>query len=204
VVAWLIADHRAMRRYGLGFAKPFPFPLRPYLRMGYLLRGATPAALATACGFDAAGFAATLAEYNAGARTGHDPAFGRGSTPFNRFGGDAEHGPNPCVAPLERGPFYAVKLLPGSLGTFAGIRTDVHARALRTDGTPIEGLYAVGNDMASVMGGQYPGGGITLGPAMTFGYLAALHLADESRAASRSVAAATPARPLDQPQATRA
>ena len=178
VVAWLVADHRAMRRYGLGFAKPFPFPLGPYLRSGYLKRGATLQSLAAACGIDVAGFAATLSAYNAAARKGDDPAFGRGTTPFNRFGGDADVAPNPCVAPIEQGPFYAVKLLPGSLGTFAGIRTDAHARALRADGAPVDGLYAVGNDMASIMGGQYPGGGITLGPAMTFGYLAALHLAD--------------------------
>ena len=118
-----------------------------------------------------------LADYNAGAHRGEDPAFGRGSTPFNRFYGDPENAPNPCVAPIERAPFYAVKVLPGSLGTFAGIRTDANAQALTPDGAPIAGLYAAGNDMASVMGGRYPGGGITLGPAMTFGYIAARRLA---------------------------
>ena len=176
-VAWLVADHRTLRRYGLGFAKPFPFPVAPYLRMGYLVRAATPEALARACGIDAAGFVATLADYNAGARHGDDPAFGRGTTPFNRFYGDPEREPNPCVAPLECAPFYAVKVLPGSLGTFAGIRTDANAQALTKEGVPIAGLHAVGNDMASVMGGRYPSGGITLGPAMTFGYIAARHVA---------------------------
>ena len=202
VVAWLVCDHRTLRRYGLGFAKPFPFPVGPYLKIGYLQRGATPAALAAACGFDPLGFERTLAEYNPAACVGDDPAFGRGSTPFNRFGGDPERAPNPCVAPIERPPFYAVKLLPGSLGTFAGIRTDVNARALAADGAPIAGLYAVGNDMASIMGGQYPGGGITLGPAMTFGYLAARHLAGERDAAPRAVAPAAESTP--QPQTTRA
>jgi predicted oxidoreductase len=81
------------------------------------------------------------------------------------------------VAPLEQGPFYAIKVVPGDLGTFAGLVTDAHARVLDAAGRPIPGLYAAGNDMASIMGGAYPGGGITLGPAMTFGYLAGLHLA---------------------------
>ena len=84
---------------------------------------------------------------------------------------------NPCVAPIERPPFYAVKLLPGSLGTFAGIRTDARARVLRQDRSVIEHLYAVGTDMASIMGGYYPAGGINLGPAMTFGFIAALDVA---------------------------
>ena len=196
VVAYLLADHRAMRRYGLGFAKPFPFPLATYLRSGYLKRGATVAALAAACGIDALALTATIAEYNRDAVNGDDPAFGRGSTPFIRFGGDADRRPNPCVAPLARGPYYAVKLLPGSLGTFAGIGTDRHARALSADGSPIAGLYAVGNDMASVMGGHYPGGGITLGPAMTFGYLAACHLAGIGAAPSAS---AQPSRDVSHP-----
>ena len=179
VAAWLICDHACLRRYGLGFAKPFPFPVAPYLRSGYLLRGETPAALANAAGIDAPAFAETIDAYNVAAREGRDPAFGRGSTPFNRFGGDPAHQPNPCVAPIEQGPFYAVKVLPGSLGTFAGVKTDADARALDHGGEPIAGLYAVGNDMASIMAGRYPSGGITLGPAMTFGWLAARHLAGD-------------------------
>jgi len=177
VEAWLLADHATLRRYGLGFVKPFPFPLQRHLRSGYLVRGDTSDALARACGIDAAALTATLDEYNRGAREGRDDAFGRGSTPFNRFGGDAERAPNPCVAPLERPPFYAVKVVPGSLGTFAGLRTDARGRVVNADGAPLHGLYAVGNDMASIMGGHYPSGGITLGPALTFGYLAALDLA---------------------------
>jgi len=122
----------------------------------------------------AAAFERTLAEYNAAARDGLDPAFDRGGTPYNRMQGDASHpGPNPCVAPIEQAPFYAVEILPGSLGTFAGLRTDARARVLSPDRTPIAGLWAVGNDQASVMGGCYPSGGITLGPGMTFGFLAA-------------------------------
>lgn len=175
--AWLICDHRFQRRYGLGYAKPFPFPLRPYLRSGYLRRGATIEALAQECGIDPVRLVDTVAAYNRDAREGEDRAFGRGSTAYNRMQGDPAHRPNPCVAPIERGPFYAVKVVPGSLGTFAGLKTDRHARVLDAAGAPIPGLYAVGNDMASVMGGHYPSGGITLGPAMTFGYIAARHLA---------------------------
>jgi len=174
--AWLVADHRALRRYGLGHVKPFPVPLRAALRSGYLVRGRTLAELA-----ERAGIAPALAEeieaYNGPARRGEDPAFGRGSTAYNRYVGDPAVAPNPCVAPLEQGPFYAIKVVPGDLGTFAGLVTDAHARVLDAAGRPIPGLYAAGNDMASIMGGAYPGGGITLGPAMTFGYLAGLHLA---------------------------
>jgi succinate dehydrogenase/fumarate reductase flavoprotein subunit len=109
VASWLVCDHRFQRRYGLGFAKPFPLPLAPYLRSGYLKRGASIAALATTCGIEPAALAETVEVFNEHARRGEDPAFGRGSTPYNRKQGDALHGPNPCVAPIEHGPFYAVK-----------------------------------------------------------------------------------------------
>jgi succinate dehydrogenase/fumarate reductase flavoprotein subunit len=177
VASWLICDHRFQRRYGLGFAKPFPLPLGAHLRSGYLQRAATLEALAMACGIAPQALAETVRHFNEHARHGQDPAFGRGSTPYNRKMGDPLHGPNPCVAPIEHGPFYAVKVLPGSFGTFAGLRTNAHAQVLRSTGLPIEGLYAVGTDMASVMGGHYPSGGINLGPAMTFGYLAGRHAA---------------------------
>lgn len=182
--AWLICDHRALRRYGLGFVKPFPLPLFPYLRSGYLIRGRTVALLAQRTGIDATGLEATIAEFNRHASHGEDPGFGKGSTAYNRYLGDPGHKPNPCVAPLATGPWYAIKMVPGDLGTFAGIRTDASSRVVDDAGQPVVGLYAVGNDAASVMGGAYPGGGITLGPAMTFGYIAGLHLA----AGDRSVA----------------
>ncbi|MDR6535070.1 FAD-dependent oxidoreductase [Variovorax soli] len=177
VEAWLIADHRTVRRYGLGFAKPFPLPLGPHLRSSYLLRGATLAELAAKAGIDAAQLQQTVDTYNAGAVDGKDLQFRRGWRVYNRFLGDRTHQPNPCVAPVAQGPFYAVKIVMGDLGTFAGIRTDAHARVLDGQGRPIEGLFAAGNDNASVMGGGYPGGGITLGPAMTFGFIAAEFMA---------------------------
>lgn len=173
VEAWLIADHAFQRRYGLGRTRPRPFPLRPWLANGYLRRGATIGALADASGIDRGGLEATVAAYNSGATRGEDAAFGRGSSAYNRIQGEAEHGPNPCVAPILHAPFYAVKVVAGSLGTFAGLRTDPHARVLGENNQPIDGLFAVGNDMSSMMGGRYPAGGITLGPGMTFGYIAA-------------------------------
>lgn len=165
VQSWQVADARFVRRYPLGMAKPLPVPLTPYLRSGYLQRGRTLEELARTCGIDEAGLVATVAAFNAAARRGEDPEFGRGSTPFNRYGG--------AVAPLEKGPFYAVRVVPGSFGTFAGLATDARARVLDADDAPIPGLYAVGCDQASVLGGHYPAGGINIGPAMTFGFVAA-------------------------------
>ncbi len=192
VASWLVCDHRFQRRYGLGFAKPFPLPLTPYLRSGYLKRGRSIEALAEACGIAPAGLAETIEAFNASARQGEDPAFGRGSTPYNRKQGDPLHRPNPCVAPIAHGPFYAVKVLPGSFGTFAGLKTNASAQVLGRDDEPIAGLYAVGTDMASVMGGFYPSGGINLGPAMTFGYIAARHAARASVTATVPGAASRP------------
>jgi succinate dehydrogenase/fumarate reductase flavoprotein subunit len=178
VASWLICDHTFQRRYGLGHSRPFPVPVGPHVRNGYLIRAHTIAALAQACGIDVAGLTLTVNAFNAHARLGEDPEFARGSTPFNRKQGDAMHpGPNPCLAPIERGPFYAVKVMPGSFGTFAGLKTNGQAQVLDASNLPVPGLYAAGADMASVMGGYYPSGGINLGPAMTFGYVAARHAA---------------------------
>jgi predicted oxidoreductase len=141
------------------------------------MRGATLAELAGTAGIDARAFEASVAQFNREAAEGRDPAFGKGSRAYNRYQGDALHGPNPCIAPIKDGPFYAIKMVIGDLGTYAGIKTDANARAIDADGQPIKGLYAVGNDMASIMGGNYPGAGITLGPALTFGYIAGKHLA---------------------------
>lgn len=173
--AFLVCDHRFQRRYGLGRARPRPFALGYWLRNGYLKRAHTLAGLARACAIDGAAFERTIAEYNQHAVAGHDPHFHRGESAYNRIQGEADHRPNPCVAPIVDPPFYAVKIVPGSLGTFAGLKTNEDAQVLDREGKAIEGLYAVGNDMASVMGGHYPAGGITLGPGMTFAYIAAHH-----------------------------
>ena len=177
---WLVCDKATLGKYGLGFVKPAPMPIGKFLRNGYLLQGATLAELAKNAGIDAAGLEQTVRDFNVGAAKGEDPAFGRGSTSFNRYLADPSHQPNPCVAPVQQGPFYAVKVIMGDLGTFDGIKTSVVGEVLRRDGAPIDGLYAVGNDRASIMGGNYPGAGITHGPNMTFGYATAHHIADQA------------------------
>ncbi|MBN8963180.1 MAG: FAD-dependent oxidoreductase [Rhizobiales bacterium] len=177
IAAYLICDHHALRKYGLGCVPPFPMPLGHHLKTGYLMRGATLSELAKTAGIDAKTFETTVKEFNAEAANGSDSRFGKGTRAYNRYQGDALHGPNPCIAPIEQGPFYAIKMVIGDLGTYAGIKTDENARALDANGQPIPGLYAAGNDMASIMGGNYPGAGITLGPALTFGYIAGRHLA---------------------------
>lgn len=177
--AWLICDHATIRKYGLGYAKPAPVPVGIFVRNGYLTRGATLRELAANAGIDAEGLEGAVREYNQGAAHGVDTAFKRGSTAFNRYLGDAEHKPNPNVAPVGAGPYYALKIIMGDLGTFDGLTTDVVGRVVRHDGTAIGGLYAVGNDRASIMGGNYPGAGITLGPIMTFGYITGRHLAGQ-------------------------
>ena len=175
--AFFIADHATLRKYGLGFVKPAPVPIGHHIRSGYLFKGETLADLAEQIGAATEPFERTIAQFNEHARNGEDPEFHKGSTAYNRSLGDPEHTPNPCVAPVSQAPFYAVKLVVGDLGTFAGLNCDEHARVLDEDGKPIMGLYAAGNDAASIMGGNYPGGGITLGPAVTFGYIAARHMA---------------------------
>ncbi|WP_409281014.1 FAD-dependent oxidoreductase [Pseudomonas defluvii] len=180
-VMWLVCDAQAMAKYGLGYAKPAPMPLGPLLRNGYLLKGDSLVELARKAGIEAAGLEQTVRQYNLGAEHGEDREFGRGSTCFNRYLADPQHQPNPCVAPIGKGPYYAVKVIMGDLGTFDGIKTSVVGEVLNEMGAAIPGLYAVGNDRASIMGGNYPGAGITLGPIMTFGYLTARHLAQSFR-----------------------
>jgi succinate dehydrogenase/fumarate reductase flavoprotein subunit len=178
VEGWIICDHQAIRRFGLGAVGPAPIPLQPFLKSGYIKRADTVRDLAVACGIDPIGLEHTITAYNGPAQRGEDPAFHRGSDAYQRFSGAPGHKPNPCVAPLDRPPFYAVRILPGELGTFAGIQTNTNAQVVDADNRPIRGLYAVGNDAASVMGGTYPAAGITIGPAMTFGYIAGRHLAN--------------------------
>ena len=177
VQAWLICDHTFQRKYPFGMAKPFPLPTFPYVRSGYLTEGATLAELAGKCGIDPVQLEKTVAEFNRHARVGEDPEFKRGVSAFNKGSGDKDHGPNPSLAPLEKGPFYAIKVLPGSFGTFAGLKADAQSRVLNSAGDPIPGLWVAGSDQANVMGGHYPSGGINIGPAMTFGYIAGRHAA---------------------------
>jgi hypothetical protein len=180
---YLICDRHFLWTYGLGRIRPFTWNYRRYVKGGELIEAASIEKLAEAIGIERSSLAATVANYNAHAREGLDPDFGRGSTIYQRHLGDAGRLPNPCVAPIERAPLFALRIFPADLGTAVGLKTDQHARVLRTDGTPIAGLYACGNDMGSIMNGNYPGPGITLGPALTFGYIAGRHLAQADRAA---------------------
>jgi succinate dehydrogenase/fumarate reductase flavoprotein subunit len=187
ISAHLICDHKTLRTYGLGSAAPFPMPIGRYLRIGYLTRGKTVEELARLIGVSVDGLRKTVAAFNEEAKLGRDPEFGKGSQAYNRYQGDALHGPNPCVAPIERGPFYALKLRIGDIGTFAGLKADASCRVLDGESAPIPGLFAVGNDACSIMGGNYPGAGITLGPALTFGFIAGSAIVESKVGAGSSV-----------------
>jgi len=171
VHAYLLCDHRAIRRYGMGAARPFPVPLGRHLKSGYIVSGRTIQELAARIGIDPTTLGQTVAWFNTNAREGHDPDFGRGQNVYHWFQGDLAHKPNPSLAPLERAPFYALKVVPGDVTTLAGLATDAHARVLKGDEV-VPQLYAVGSDMMSIFGGHTPGAGMTLGPAMVFGYIA--------------------------------
>jgi len=175
--SFLVCDHRFLLRYTLGIVYPSAAMRKKMIRAGYLLSAATPQDLAAKMGVPADALRRTLERYNAGARSGQDPELGKGSTDYNRYLGDPAHKPNPCIAPIEEGPYYAMAVDPGDIGTTYGLATDVEGRVLNARGQPLPGLFACGNDMNTIMGGEYPGAGITLGPALTFGYLVARTLA---------------------------
>jgi 3-oxosteroid 1-dehydrogenase len=177
IPSWLITDQRYRDSYvfaGLPPGKPLP---RRWYAAGAVVQAPAIAELAGQAGLDPAGLAATVARFNEFAVAGVDEDFHRGGSAYDRYYGDPRRHPNPNLAPLEKPPFYAIKIVPGDLGTKGGLRTDERARVLRGDGTPIPGLYAAGNTSAAVMGRSYAGAGATIGPAMTFGYIAALDLA---------------------------
>jgi 3-oxosteroid 1-dehydrogenase len=178
IPCWMIFDQRYRNRYvfaGLPPRRPLP---RRWYAAGSVFRADTLTDLGAQVGVSADGLAKTAAKFNDLARSGRDADFGRGDSAYDRYYGDPRCRPNPNLAPLDQPPFYAVKIVPGDLGTKGGLRTDERARVLRADGSVIEGLYAAGNTSALVMGRSYAGAGATIGPAMTFGYLAALDAAD--------------------------
>lgn len=187
ISAHLICDHKTLRTYGLGSVAPFPMPIGRYLRVGYLTKGASIEELASKIGVDGLNLGETVRAFNTEAQQGRDPVFGKGSKAYNRYQGDALRSPNPCIAPIAKGPFYAIKIQIGDIGTFAGLKADSSCRVLDSAGVPIDGLFAVGNDACSIMGGNYPGAGITLGPALTFGYIAGKALAASEEASPELV-----------------
>ena len=176
IPAWLIFDQRYRDRYVFAGLPPHrPLPRRWYAA-GSVVRADDLAGLAQAAGVDADGLVKTVARFNEFAAAGRDEDFGRGDSAYDRYYGDPRLA-NPNLAPLARPPFYAVKIVPGDLGTKGGLRTDERARVLSEDGTVIEGLFAAGNASEAVMGRSYAGAGATIGPAMTFGYIAARTMA---------------------------
>lgn len=150
------------------------------MRNGYLTRAASLAELADRISVPSAPFLQTLTRYNETAAKGDDPDFGKGSSAYNRYLGDPANTPNACLRPIEKGPFYALEIHAGDIGTSIGIVTDEAARVLDGQGAPIANLYAAGNDANSIMAGSYPNLGITLGPALTFGFIAAGTLGSDS------------------------
>jgi 3-oxosteroid 1-dehydrogenase len=182
IPAWQIMDARHRKFYPFGMAMPGNGGTRKLLEQGLFVEGQTLEELAGKIGVDAANLVETARRFSEFARTGKDLDFHRGDSAYDRVYSDPRVRPNPNLGPVEQAPFYAVKVFPGDLGTKGGVLTDEHARALREDGTVIEGLYAAGNASASMMGHTYPGPGATLGPAMVFGYIGGRHMALEHRA----------------------
>jgi succinate dehydrogenase/fumarate reductase flavoprotein subunit len=174
---YLIADQKALRAYGLGLVRPILGFHGRFLDSGYLIKAASIAALAARLDIDPAALQATIEEFNRDARAGVDTRFHKGGDSYNRHMGDAA-AKNPCLAPLDTPPYYAVQIVTGDLGSAIGLMTDATARVLKPDGTVVPGLYAVGTDMNSVVGGTYPGAGIVLGTGLTFGYVAARAIAE--------------------------
>jgi len=175
IPAWLICDRAFIRRYGLGLIRPRTPSLRKFVASGYLREAQTIPQLAKHVGLPAQALQETVARFNEFAISGIDKDFGKGGNIYDRSNGDPRMDPNPCLGPIAAAPFYALPVLPTPLGTSKGLLTDADARVLDKAGSPITGLYACGNDMQSVFGGEYPGAGAQLGQAMTFGWIAARH-----------------------------
>lgn len=172
VPAHLIVDAAFIHQYGLGLlmAGRSAHRIAEFVRAGYLVKANTLAELAAKLGVDPAGLAHTVETYNLSAARGEDPEFHRGSSPMNRFNGDADQKPNPCVRPIGAGPYYAVTVWPADLACCAGLDGSANGEVLDASGQVIPGLFACGNDLASVFRGTYPGPGTTLGPAIVFGW----------------------------------
>ena len=175
VPCYIIADALALRKYGLGMVRMGTKKLAPFLADGYLTEGVSIADLATKLHIEPATLQATIARFNGFSPSGIDADFGRGTTAYHRVNGDASYaGPNPTLGALANGPYYAVQLWPGDIGAATGLAISPDAEVLG-DAGPIAGLYACGNEAQSIMGGTYPGPGITIGPAITFAYRAVQH-----------------------------
>jgi FAD binding domain len=189
VPAYLICDRTQIRKYGCGLIRPGTPFINKYVKRGYLTQGNTIRELAVASDIDPAGLEQTVNDYNQACISGVDTQFHKGESRYDNNSGDSANLPNPCMGPIAEAPFYMLKLWPGDIGTSIGLATDEHGRVLDSVGIPIEGLYACGNDMGSVMRGHYPGPGVTLGPAVVFAYRAAMNIVRGASTAIRPPAA---------------
>ncbi|SON60730.1 3-oxosteroid 1-dehydrogenase [Mycobacterium simulans] len=196
IPCWLITDHRSFNRYVVAGHLPIPtipgapVPTGRKVPSAWLESGVVKAAsswdeLARQIGVPAAQFQATAMRFNELARKGHDDDFNRGDSVYDNYYGDPTL-PNPNLYPLGGPPYYAFRIVLGDLGTSGGLCTDEYARVLRPDDTVVRGLYAVGNTSAPVMGRSYAGAGATIGPAMTFGFVAAKHVAAQQATRTRN------------------
>jgi 3-oxosteroid 1-dehydrogenase len=179
--SYLLFDQRYRSNYPFGPLLPAEMHLNwlqpAHIRKGLLKSAPTIEALAVKLGLDPSALVSTVERFNRFAASGKDEDFNRGENSYDLLYGDIRIKPNPCLAPLTEAPFHALEIYPGDIGTKGGLLTNEHAQVIGQDGAPIAGLYAIGNCSASVMGRYYPGAGATLGPAMTFGFLAAEHIA---------------------------
>ena len=182
IPCFFICDHVFIQKYGLGMVRPGGLGLKKLSQQKYLISAHSLHQLAQLLAIDPAGLAESVARNNQFAEIGLDNDFAKGSNAYQLNLGDPDHQPNPCLGPIKTPPFYAIKIYPGDIGTSCGLITNESAQVLNKEGNPIAGLYACGNDMASIMGGIYPAPGITLGPAMTFAYLAVQHAAKRMKA----------------------
>ncbi|MBO0677967.1 FAD-binding protein [Mycolicibacterium sp. S2-37] len=207
IPCWLITDIRSFHRYVVGGHLPIPkVPFAPvptgwkvpkaWLDSGVVKQADSWDDMARQLGVPPENLRATAERFNQLARSGHDDDFNRGDSAYDNYYGDPTL-PNPNLHPLGKPPYYAFQIILGDLGTSGGLRTDEHARVLRADDSVIPGLYAVGNNSAAVMGRSYAGAGATIGPAMTFGYVAAKHLAAVIQPGGGS-----PAPPISNPSPT--
>ena len=176
IPSYAIMDAQFMKKYMLGSTMPGKKP-KEWTESGYLKQGATIEELATQLNIAPAALRATVNRFNGFCEKGVDEDFHRGERAYDKWLGDAYHPKNASLGAIEQGPFYAVEVLPGDVGTYGGVVTDAHARVLRQDGTPIDGLYATGISTASVFGGHYAGAGASVGPSFVWGYVAAKHAA---------------------------
>lgn len=177
VPSWAIFDSQFIEKYMLAGTMPGNKKPQAWYDSGFLRQADNLAELAQKISVDAGALQATVARFNGFVDQGRDPDFGRGESAYDRYLGDAYHKPSPSLGHINRGPFYALPVVPGDVGTAGGVLTDEFGRVLRGDGGVIEGLYATGTSSASVMGNAYPGAGASVGPSFVWGYVAAKHAA---------------------------